>query len=122
MTKWLLSLDVTSVLVFVIAGRNTHGSSESAAGVLHTAAPFLIALVFGWAIVRAWNHPLEIRTGLAVAVATVAVGISLRHIAFDYGVALSFQIVALAFITTFMIGWRLVALGALRWAHRRSGD
>ena len=47
MSKWVLTYDVAGVLVFVVAGRANHGSEETVTGILHTAGPFLIALVLG---------------------------------------------------------------------------
>lgn len=112
MTTWLLSLDVTSVLVFVIAGRSTHGIEETVPGVAHTAAPFLIALGAGWVAARAWKSPSSIRTGLIVLASTVVVGMALRRLVFGDGIAATFVLVTAAFLTLFLLGWRLVvALG-----------
>lgn len=120
MTKWLLSLDVTSVMVFVIVGRSTHGSAESVGGILHTAVPFLAALIFAWMVVRAWNDPIGLRTGLAVVMGTVAVGILMRGLVFGDGTDPSFQLVTAAFLTLFMIGWRMLVLGFLTATRGRS--
>ena len=109
----LLSFDVTSVLVFVAMGRSTHESGTSFAGFLETAAPFVIALVVGWTVTRAWRDPTGLVTGAGVVATTLVIGMLLRKVVWDDGTALSFVIVATAFLTLFLIGWRLVAR---RWA------
>jgi hypothetical protein len=109
MRSWMLSFDLTSVIVFVAAGRSTHDEANTAAAFAHTAAPFLIALVAGWLIMRAWRSADSLTTGAGVLATTVVGGMLLRRLAFDDGTALSFVIVATAFLTLFLIGWRLVA-------------
>ena len=113
MRPWLLSLDVTSVLVFVGMGRATHDSGTSFSGYLETAAPFLIALAAGWIATRAWRDPAGTATVIGVAVTTVALGMLLRRVVFGDGTAFSFIIVASGFLALFFTGWRLVAR---RWA------
>jgi hypothetical protein len=49
------------------------------------------------------------RSGLVVA-STFAIGMVLRRFVFDDGTALSFLLVAAAFLTLFMVGWRMIAL------------
>lgn len=115
MKPWLLSYDVGSVLVFVIAGRSNHGAEETAAGILHTAGPFLIALVIGWAVARAWQDPASLQVGGTVLAVTVVAGMTLRRFVFDDGTQLSFVFVAAAFLALFLMGWRLGAM----WADRR---
>ncbi len=109
MNKWLLSFDTTSVVVFVLAGRATHNQAGTT-GTFRTAGPFLIALGIGWIVTRAWNDPASIRTGLGVVTSTFVVGMLLRRFVFDDGTALSFLLVATAFLTLFMVGWRMIAL------------
>ena len=108
--KWLLSFDVASVLVFVIAGRSNHGAEETATGVLHTAGPFLIALAMGWTVTRAWQDPASLRVGVGVVAVTVVAGVAVRRLIFDDGIQLSFVLVAAAFLTLFLLGWRVGAL------------
>lgn len=114
MKPWLLSYDVASVLVFVVAGRANHGAEETTAGVLHTAGPFLIALVVGWVVVRAWHDPASLRVGAGVLAVTVGLGMVLRRFVFDDGIQLSFVLVAAAFLTLFLLGWRLGAAASRR--------
>ena len=106
MKKWLLSYDLASVLVFVIAGRSNHGAEETATGILHTAGPFLIALAVGWVVTKAWQDPDSLRVGMGVLATTVIVGMLLRRFVFDDGTQLSFVFVATAFLALFLLGWR----------------
>jgi hypothetical protein len=108
MKTWLLSLDLTWVLLFVILGRNTHNEEPTFGGLVQTAAPFLIALALGWIVTRAWQDPYSTRTGIGVTASVLLLGIGLRRIAFDEGIALSFILVTVGFLVLTLIGWRLV--------------
>jgi hypothetical protein len=100
-------VDALAIIVFVAIGRRNHDEGVAAAGVIDTAAPFLIALVVGWIASRAWREPLAARTGLIVWVTTVAIGMVLRKVAFDGGTATAFVIVATLFNAATLNGWRL---------------
>lgn len=102
-------VDVLAIIVFVAIGRRNHDEGVAAAGVIDTAAPFLIALVVGWIASRAWREPLSARTGVIVWVTTVAIGMVLRKVAFDDGTATAFVIVATVFNAATLNGWRLAA-------------
>jgi hypothetical protein len=117
MRPWFLSYDVASVLVFVVAGRSNHGAEETATGILHTAGPFLIALVVGWVVTRAWEDPGSLQVGLGVLATTVVVGMLLRRFVFDDGTQPSFLFVATAFLALFLLGWRVGAGLARRRRH-----
>ena len=105
----LLAFDVIVVALFVVLGRETHDEGNALADIAGTAAPFLIALVVGWAVARAWRDPLDLRRGMVVAVVTVALGMVLRKLAFGDGTALPFVIVATVFNVAGMTAWRFVA-------------
>jgi hypothetical protein len=107
-------LDAAVVILFALAGRRSHG--EDLAGVLATAAPFLIGLAAGWVAARAWRAPGALRTGLVVWAVGVPVGLVVRRLGFDRGVAPSFVVVALVVTGALLVGWRAVA-ALLR--HRR---
>ncbi|MFZ8757633.1 DUF3054 domain-containing protein [Microbacterium sp. HMH0099] len=107
-----LLVDVALVVVFAAIGRATHDGDvlgAGGAGLLTTAWPFVVALLLGWAVARAWRHPLAVRrTGLPVWVVTVVVGMLLRAVS-GQGVAVAFVIVATLTLGLLLVGWRLVA-------------
>ena len=102
-------LDTASVLAFVVVGRRNHNEGTALDGVITVAAPFLIALVIGWLVSRAWRQPIKLRTGAAVWASTIIVGMLLRNLAFDRGTARSFVIVATLFMGAVLLGWRAIA-------------
>ena len=104
--------DLLAVVVFVAIGRRTHDETGNVfVGAAKVAAPFLIAVVLGWLIARAWNDPLSNATGAIIWLTTVIAGLLLRHFVFDRGTATPFIIVATATLCAFIMGWR----GATRW-------
>jgi uncharacterized membrane protein YbjE (DUF340 family) len=111
-------VDVVSVLVFAVAGRNAHDESSGASTVITIAAPFLIGLAAGWiASANARRAPTAIRTGVLLWVTTVGLGLVLRRTVWDRGTALSFVIVATLVLGALLVGWRAM----LVLAHRRRG-
>ena len=101
--------DVAVIIAFVAIGREEHNSGSSIAGVLETAAPFLIALAIGWLGTRAWQNPTGVGRGLGIWLVTILAGMNLRHYVFDDGTATAFIIVASAFTLAGLAGWRLAA-------------
>ena len=102
------SLDALSVVVFVAIGRRNHDESSAMSGTLSTAAPFLVALLVAWLVVRAGRRPLDVRTGLLLWPIVVIVGMLLRRFVFDDGTAMAFVIVATIFLGATLVGWRAV--------------
>lgn len=90
-------------------GRSAHGHHAGLAGMASTAWPFLAGLAVGWSVLvacgRRGTAPAD---GAVVVLATVAVGMSLRVVA-GQGTAAAFIAVALAFLSLFLLGWRLAA-------------
>jgi uncharacterized membrane protein (GlpM family) len=110
--------DVLALALFVVIGRrNHHETGNAVIGAVRIIAPFLIALVIGWLVVRADRAPIAIRTGVPIWVCTVVIGLALRRLAFDRGIALGFIIVATITLGVFLIGWRAV-VGAVRRQDR----
>jgi Protein of unknown function (DUF3054) len=102
--------DVVSILVFVAIGRRSHEESGNVVvGALGVAAPFLIGLAGAWAVTKAWKHPIEPGVGVLIWLVTVALGMVLRHFAFDRGTATPFIIVATVALGVLLVGWRLLA-------------
>ncbi len=102
-----VGIDVFSVTLFVAVGRREHERDSAIAGLIDTAAPFLLALALAWVLLRAWRHPTDWRTGIGVWVITLVAGMLLRNLVFGDGTATSFIIVAAAFLALFLVGWRL---------------
>jgi hypothetical protein len=110
------ALDVAAVLLFVVAGRDSHSEDGGTAEVLTIAAPFLIGLAVAWiASPHLRNRPTALRAGADGWVSTVAIGMLLRRFAWHRGTALPFVIVASLMLGALLLGWRWI------WsiAHRR---
>ncbi len=108
------------MLVFVVIGRASHAKGETLGGIASTAWPFLSGLLFGWVAARAWRRPLAlVPSGVGAWLGAAAVGMVLRVVA-GQGTAVAFVFVALAFLGSFLLGWRVaVALLAARLLGRR---
>lgn len=106
-TPLALGLDTFSVVLFVAIGRREHEQDSAISGLLHSVAPFLIALVVAWLVLRIWNRPTDRLIGVGVWAIVVAGGMLLRNLVFDDGTATSFIIVATLFLGLFIVGWRL---------------
>ena len=87
-------VDVVAVVVFVAIGRRNHDEGTAISGVLSVAAPFLIALFTSWIGLRTWNEPFARRSWAATWAITVIIGLLLRRLVFDRGIATPFIIVA----------------------------
>lgn len=106
-TPLAAGLDTFVVVLFVAIGRREHEQDSAIAGLIETAAPFLIALALAWLVLRVWKRPTEWRTGVGVWAIVVVAGMLLRNLVFDDGTATAFVIVATLFLALFIVGWRL---------------
>jgi hypothetical protein len=109
--RWVTAavLDLCCVIVFVAIGRRNHGEAGAVAGLLRTAWPFCAGLALGWLLARAWRRPAALApAGVTIWLTTVAAGMTLRVIS-GQGTAITFIIVALAFLGLVLLGWRLSA-------------
>lgn len=114
-----LLLDAVLVVAFAATGRASH-DSDILSGLWQTSWPFLTALLVGWLVVRGWRAPAApLRTGLGVAVVTVAGGMLLRA-ASGQGTALPFVIVATLTVLALLVGWRAIARAIATLRARRS--
>ena len=109
--RWYLTLDVAAIVAFVVIGRSTHDEQGTLAGTFGTAAPFLIALVAAWLLMRAWQEPISWKTGIGIWLITAVAGMLLRRFAFHDGTAASFLIAGTLFLGAFLVGWR----GLVQW-------
>jgi uncharacterized membrane protein YbjE (DUF340 family) len=103
-----LALDIFSVLLFVAVGRRNHNESAGISGVIEVALPFLIALIFGWLVTRAWRTPHALTTGIAIWLTTVVGGLLLRNLLFNRGTATPFIIVATVSLGVLIAARRLI--------------
>lgn len=109
---WLtLALDALLVVGFAALGRRSHESSLDLAGILGTAAPFLLALLVAALITRHWRTWAQLwPAGVLTWVITVAGGLLLRVTLFDQTAALAFQLVAAGTLLLLLLGRRLVTV------------
>ena len=114
-------LDAALIVAFAALGRRSHEEATGAGAILEVAAPFLIALVVGWLVARAWRTPLAPATGVVVWLVTVALGMALRSLVFDRGIAPTFIAVALLTLGLLLVGWRLLAAWLLTRRGRLEG-
>ena len=96
------------MLLFVAVGRRNHDESAGISGVVEVALPFLIALISGWLITRAWRSPKALSTGVVIWLITVVLGLALRNFLFDRGTATPFIIVATLVLGALLVGRRLI--------------
>jgi hypothetical protein len=102
-------IDIVAILGFVVLGRRSHHEDGSfLSATLKVAAPFLIALVGGWVVARAWKAPTSFNTGIMIWLVTIVGGMLLRHFAFSKSTATAFIIVASTFTLVFLVGWRML--------------
>ncbi|MGJ0203699.1 DUF3054 domain-containing protein [Leucobacter sp. gxy201] len=115
-----LLCDAALVLVFAASGRRSHARDATLVGLLQTAWPFLAGLGLMWLVLLAWRRPLSIvRIGIPLWLGTVLIGMLLRLVS-GAGTALPFVLVATGAIGVLFIGWRAIALLALRLRGRRA--
>lgn len=105
--------DVLAVLVFAAIGRNSHGEMVGPFEVFTTASPFLVGLVTGWLVGRAWQAPLRLPAATAVWVGATVVGLGVRA-AFTHRLPLTFVLVAAVSLALLLLGWRAVAYRVVR--------
>ena len=112
-----LVIDLVLVVVFAAIGRATHDGDvlgPAGSGLATTAWPFVVALLVGWIVTRAWRRPAAIaKTGLPVWAITVALGMVLRALS-GQGVAVAFVVVATTTLAVMLLGWRGIARLASR--------
>ncbi len=112
-----LVIDLVLVGVFAAIGRATHDGDvlgPAGSGLATTAWPFVVALLVGWIVTRAWRRPAAIaKTGLPVWAITVALGMVLRALS-GQGVAVAFVVVATITLAVMLLGWRGIARLASR--------
>lgn len=108
--SWIppLLIDLVLVILFAALGRRSHAEGLDVAGILGTAAPFLIALLVFSGITVVWRQPHRLWPhGVVLWVGTVALGLILR-VVFGATAAVPFIIVATIVLGILLLGRRLV--------------
>lgn len=102
-------LDIVCVFVFALVGRASHAEATDPAGVLRTAAPFLLATLMAW-VYLVLKNPTEVllRQGLIVWGTALVLGMTFRVMLGD-GVQVAFVVVAALALAVLLLGWRLLA-------------
>lgn len=110
-------MDLAIVVLFVALGRMTHDHGITLAGLASTSWPFAVGVAVAWSAL-ALRHASgsSFAAGLWLAVTTVTVGMVLRR-ASGQGTAVAFVIVALAFLSLGMLGWRTIRTQYLQRRH-----
>ncbi len=119
MRRWFWIVDAIAVVSFAVIGREDHGFVSDLGDYVRVSAPFLVGLAATIFIVRAWRRPLDWRTGIALALGTVLLGMVLRRFVWDDGTARMFVVVTTAYMVATMVGWRLLAALVVRIVRRR---
>lgn len=106
--RWL-PIDIVLVVLFAVAGRASHDEGLTVAGIAHTAWPFLVGLLVGWALVLVLRRaPGSLTSGVILWLSTLVGGMLLRVVS-DAGTATAFVVVATLVTGALLIGSRLVA-------------
>ena len=106
MKKFAFIIDLLCVLLFVAIGRDAHQHGISLNGMASTAWPFAAGLVAGWLLLRLAHRKATTRSsGFLIVLAVVILGMVLRIIS-GQGTALTFILVAMVFLSLFLVGWR----------------
>jgi hypothetical protein len=115
-----MALDAICLIIFVLAGRQSHGLDSGAGWFLEVLWPFAL----GWFAVAAVAglYTASSRRGRRLAatlVLGVALGLVIRAAATHRDTPAAFVVVAFGFITLTVVGWRLVATSLPRLMERR---
>ena len=106
--------DLLSVFLFVAIGRHVHNHGLAWKGMFSTTWPFGVGLLAGWIYLRlAKRSAASIRSGFVVVLFTVVTGMILRVIS-GQGTAFTFIVVALVFLSLFLVGWRWIYFRLIR--------
>ncbi|MCD2197149.1 DUF3054 domain-containing protein [Actinomycetospora endophytica] len=118
-TSLLALVDALAVLMFAAIGRRSHDEGLAVVGIVEVAAPFLAGGLVAALAVRSWRDPLAWRSGIAVWLGAVVIGMLLRW-AFVDNPPLSFIVVATISLAVLVLGWRGVVRGIMALRGRRA--
>lgn len=113
--------DLFFVFLFAFLGKESHEAQSALSLVLTIVWPYVVGLLFAWAILntRSWRADRAWPAGVAVWLVTYVLGTALRG-ASGRGLAPGFLIVSVIFLGLTLVGWRLLATLAMHYRARRS--
>lgn len=101
-------LDGALVTAFIWISRVTHDSSLAADKLWQALWPFLVGLLLGWLVTRAWRNPLTEVAFLGAWAGTVAAGFTYRYLTRPLPKVA--DVVVATLVLGFLFGgWRLMA-------------
>ncbi|HZK04530.1 MAG TPA: DUF3054 domain-containing protein [Actinomycetaceae bacterium] len=110
--------DLAFILLFSIIGRSTHGESMEIYEVARTALPFWVGALIGHVIIRFMRRsPRTLGWGAFIVVATWTLGQAGRFL-LQLTSEPTFLAVSAAFLTLFLLGWRVVLILVVRLRRR----
>ena len=102
-------LDAAMLVLFAAMGRRAHDEGSAVSGVLVVAASFLIGYAVAWVVVRLDRTPFDVRRAALAWAVGIPLGLALRGLVFDRGLAPTFVVVALGVTGVLLLGWRAAA-------------
>jgi len=119
--KWAglcLLADVVCILLFSLAGHQSHEADSSQMVTLRIAWPFLVGALVGWAVLvrNSWSARLVWPSGVTVLAATYVLGLVLRLVS-GRGISGGFPLVTIIFLAITLLGWRAFVAAKLRYRH-----
>jgi FtsH-binding integral membrane protein len=113
-------LDALCLMVFVVAGRQSHDLQGGASWFFVVVWPLLVGWFVTALATRLYTRPDRVWLRLAATVVVgVAIALLLRATVTHRDTPVAFVLVAYLFITALTAGWRLVVLGIAAARRRR---
>lgn len=112
-------IDLLLLVGFAALGRSSHDEGAPIAGTLETAAPFLIGYSAGAVASGLHREPLSVRRAATAWAVGMVLGLALRRLVFDRGIAPSFIVVAMVTTGVLLLGWRGAVHGFRAVSARR---
>jgi hypothetical protein len=102
----VLAGDLACFLVFAVLGLRSHEDGITAEGIVRAAAPFQAGWLLVHALMGKHGSPTQSRQVLRLWVPAWAIGLILRTLLFDRGLAATFAIVSLLVNGVLLMLWR----------------
>jgi FtsH-binding integral membrane protein len=115
---WPVVIDGVWILLFVALGLRSHHHGETPHSLGAVGYPFVVGAVVSSVTLRTRRGLTTPTSGLMIVAGTVAIAMVIR-LANGQGTDVAFTLVASAFLTLFLVGWRSVVLLGRTWRDRR---